>query len=243
MWWPKTFRRSASGRHRDGAALVAVLSTLFLGVGGAAADDDADALGPPPLYEELREARPEAVGRIRGGSLQIDRFSFELTDGDLYVVRMGEGIPIAIYLGRGTVRAWPPNGVEHQQLRKLIDEDFLEEEFERLVFWTTGDLGQRLAGLAAGPPGRRAGRAADLLEDRREELLERQLANPDSRVLMALWRAEAEPPLGASPRAPTSTPTSMAASTTGSRSRSSRATPRRCSSPASAADTSGPRSG
>ena len=182
--------------------LAVALSTAALALGSAAAqDDDEDAaLGPPPLYDELREARPEAVGSIRDGQLQIDRFAFELTDGDLYVVRVGERIPIAIYLGRGTVRAYPPNGVEHQQMRKLIDEDFLEEEFERLVFWTTGDVGDRLAALAAGPPGRQARRAADLLEDRREALLERQLANPDSRVLMALWRGAAAPPVEPPPR-------------------------------------------
>ena len=186
------------GRRRLSAALVAALSIASLGLGGAVADDGEEdaALGPPPLYDELRAARPEAAGRIRGGRLQIDRFVFELTEGDLYVVRTAERIPIAIYLGRGTVRAYPPNGVEHQQLRKLLDEDFLEEEFERFVFWTTGDVGERLAALAEGPPGRQARRAADLLEDRREALLERQLANPDSRVLMALWRAEADPPLG-----------------------------------------------
>ncbi len=183
-------------RRWGGAALVAALSTASPGLASAAADDGEDeALGPPPLYDELRDARPEGVGRIRGGRLEIDRFAFELTDGDVYVVRIGAHVPIAIYLGRGTLRAWPPDGVEHQQMRKLLDEDFLEEEFERLVFWTTGDVGARLAALASGPPGRRAGRAADLLEDRREELLERQLANPDSRVLMALWRAEADPPL------------------------------------------------
>ena len=190
------------GRHGVIAALLAVLLTAAPGPGAAAGmqDGEEDALGPPPLYDELRDARPEPVGRIRGGRLRIDRFAFELTDGDLYVVRMGERIPIAVYLGRGTVRAWPPNGVEHQQLRKLIDEDFLEEEFERLVFWTTGDVGERLEALAEGPPGRRAGRAADLLEDRREELLEGRVANPDSRVLMALWRAEADPPLAPPPR-------------------------------------------
>ncbi|MCY4027126.1 MAG: M1 family aminopeptidase [Acidobacteria bacterium] len=183
------------------AALVAALSTASPGLASAVADDGEDeALGPPPLYDELRDARPEGVGRIRGGRIEIDRFAFELTDGDVYVVRIGAHVPIAIYLGRGTLRVWPPNGVEHQQMRKLLDEDFLEEEFERLVFWTTGDVGARLAALASGPPGRRAGRAADLLEDRREELLERQLANPDSRVLMALWRAEADPRLEPPPR-------------------------------------------
>ena len=194
-------RGSRSVRRRGGAVLAAMLATGSPCFGAAAADDGEDeALGPPPLYDELREARPEAVGRIRDGRLEIDRFAFELTGGDLYVVRMGEHIPIAVYLGRGTVRAWPPNGVEHQQLRKLIDEDFLEEEFERLVFWTDGDVGRRLEAMAHGPPGRRARRAADLLEDRREELLEGRVANPDSRVLMALWRAAVDPPLGPPPR-------------------------------------------
>ena len=111
---------SRSVRRRGGAVLAAVLAIGSPCFGAAAADDAEDeALGPPPLYDELREARPEAVGRIRDGRLEIDRFAFELTGGDLYVVRLGEHIPIAIYLGRGTVRAWPPNGVEHQQLRMM----------------------------------------------------------------------------------------------------------------------------
>ena len=175
-------------------------ATFFLLFGGvASADDDEPGLGPPALYDELREAEPEPAGHIRGGRLWIDRFELDLERGDLFLTPPDGGRSrVAVFLGRGTVRAWPPDGVEHQQLRKLIDEDFLEEEFERFVFWFSGDLGERLRALVTDPPaaggGRRArrqrDRAADLLEDRREALLEDRLRNPDARIALDLWRAE-----------------------------------------------------
>ena len=164
------------------AAAVAALPGLVLAAG--ARGDDEDALGPPPAYEALVETRLEPAGRIDGGSLQIDRFEFELTGGDLYLLpRDDERVTVAVYLGDGVVRCYPPDGVEHQQVEKFLDEDFLEEEFDRFVFWLAGPAGRELRALAAGPPGRQAGRANDLLEDRREALLERRHENPDSRLL------------------------------------------------------------
>ena len=177
---------------------IAALAGLGLFAAPAAADDDEPGLGPPPLYDELREAEPEPAGHIRGGRLWIDRFELELERGDLYLTPpVGGDSHVAVFLGRGTVRAWPPDGVEHQQLRKLIDENYLEEEFERFVFWFTGDLDERLRGLVTealsaggGRRGRRQQeRAADLLEDRREALLEDRLRNPDARVALDRWRA------------------------------------------------------
>ena len=181
------------------SAFLAAASVLAAG-GAAQAADDEPGLGPPPLYEELREAEPEPAGHVRGGRLRIDRFEFTLERGDLYLTPPAGGRSrVAVFLGRGAVRAWPPDGVEHQQLRKLIDEDFLEEEFDRFVFWFTGDLDDRLRALVTDPP--RAGgarrarrqreRAADLLEDRRETLLEDRLRDPDARVALDLWRAAA----------------------------------------------------
>ena len=179
-------------------ATAVLLTAGALTPGAVAAAGDEPGLGPPPLYDELRAAEPEPAGHIRGGRLWIDRFEFELQDGDLYLVPpVGGHSPVAVYLGRGTVRAWPPDGVEHQQLRKLIDQDFLEEEFERFVFWFSGDLDERLRALVTEPPPARGGRrerrqrerAADLLEDRREALLEDRLRNPDARVALDLWQA------------------------------------------------------
>ncbi len=146
-------------------------------------------LGAPLLYDQLLEARPVPAGHIRGAELRVDRFSFALEDGDLYLWSPAEGGAAvgAVYLGSGVLRWYPPDGAEHHQLRRLADEDFIEDEFERLVFWFTSDVGERLSALADGVPGRDADRAADLLDDRRERLREDQLANPDSRVLMDLW--------------------------------------------------------
>ena len=202
-------RRSLPAARRSvwssSVAITAALLVAGAGVAArgtaSAADDEDDGLGPPALYDELRDARPEPAGHIRGGRLRVDRFEFELEEGNLYLIPPVAGrVPIAVYLGRGTVRAWPPDGVEHQQLRKLIDEDHLEEEFERAVFWFTGDLDARLRALAGGAPGREAKKAADVLADRREAQLEGRLFSPDSRVLMELWGRAAEPPLPAGDR-------------------------------------------
>ena len=189
---------SALFRRKPASCFVAAIAASMIAGSSARAADDEPGLGPPALYDELREAEPEPAGHIRGGRLWIDRFEFELERGDLYLIPpVGGRAPVAVYLGRGTLRAWPPDGVEHQQLRKLIDEDFLEEEFERFVFWFTGDLDERLRALVTEPPGagggrrarRQAERAVDLLEDRREALLEDRLRNPDARVLLRPWRS------------------------------------------------------
>ena len=195
----RSVSRSSSDALQLARTLVNTLTAIsLLGGAASAADDDEPGLGPPALYDALRAAEPEPAGHILGERLWIDRFEFELERGELYLVPpIGDRAPVAVYLGRGTVRAWPPDGVEHQQLRKLIDEDHLEEEFERFVFWFSGDLGERLRALVTEPPpaggGRRARRqlerAVDLLEDRRETLLEDRLRNPDARVALDLWQA------------------------------------------------------
>ena len=163
-------------------ALVAVpLATAALD------EDDAQLLGPPPAYTQLIDARLEPAGQIRDGRLRIDRFEFELSQGDLYLLAPVENqVAVAVYVGDGLVRCYPPDGVEHQQLEKLLDEDYLEEEFDRFVFWFTDDTADRLRDLADDTQGREARKANDLLKDRREELLERPAENPDSRLLVDL---------------------------------------------------------
>lgn len=189
--------------HRPSAALrfvrglAAALTATFLLTGAAvSADEDEPGLGPPPLYDDLRDAPLEPAGHVQGGRLRIDRFEIEIERGDLYLTApVGGRARTAVFLGRGTLRVWPPDGVEQQQLRKLVDDDFLEEEFERFVFWFTGDLDDRLREVVTQPPAdgrdrrarRQRERAADLLEDRRETLLEDRLRNPDARIALDLW--------------------------------------------------------
>ena len=184
----------------------------------AAGQDGSDGDEPrkPAAYQALVDAALEPAGRIDGGTLRVDRFEFELSGGNLYVLPNGGAAgDVAVYLGDGLVRAYPPDGVEHQQVEKFLDEDLLEERFDRFVFWLAGDAGARLRALAGGPPGQRAGRASDLLDDRREALLEHQFYNPDSRLLLEMPASAASPPITAGRR--TSTRRSTGTTTAGSR--------------------------
>ena len=149
-------------------------------------------LGPPPMYTALIEGELEPAGRIQNQRFTVDRFEFELTSGDLYLLAPLDGDPaIAVFLGDGVVRAYPPDGVEHQQVERFLDDDdLIEEPFDRFFFWFTDDTGLRLRALADGSPGRDIDDARDLLDDRREELLEHQLMNPDGRVLADLLTLE-----------------------------------------------------
>ena len=143
--------------RKAAAVILAVILAVAAAAPIAAQEDDTGGLGPPALYEELREAAPEPAGRIAPGArLQVDRFEFSFDGGDLYVVPpIGGRNTIAVYLGRGTLRAHPPDGVELQQFQKLIDADTIDEPFDRFVVWFTGDLGARLRALAdPGAPGR-----------------------------------------------------------------------------------------
>ena len=155
-------------------------------------DEDHEGLGPPPLYAELREAEVTHIGQIRDGRVRLDRFALELRDGHLYLApEIGGVVSTAVFLGDGLVRAYPPDAVEHHQLEKLSDEHRLEEEFDRLLLRFTDDMADRLRALAMPAPERDTGKANDLVEDRQEDRLERQLSNPDSRVFEDLLRRQA----------------------------------------------------
>ena len=180
--------------HLRTLILAVVLLTLPVAAqDGNEHDEEDPGLGPPALYDALLEAALEPAGHITDGRLTIDRMEFELTDGDLYLLTLEEQPLIAVFLGEGLIRCYPPDGVEHQQLEKFIDDDdFLEEDFDRFVFWFSDDTGERLQALADDTPGTDADDAADLLEDRREHLREDQLTNPDGRVVVDLFNLESD---------------------------------------------------
>ena len=187
------------GRALGGAVLAACVvagpaphTTALTAAAVQDDDDDDEGLGPPPLYDELRESQVTHAGQIRAARLRIDRFELELTDGHLYLApEIGGLVSTAVFLGDGLVRAYPPDAVEHHQLEKLSDEHHLEEAFDRLVLWFTDDTAGRLGALATPAPETDTDKANDLLERRRKERFERQLDNPDSRVLEDLLRRQA----------------------------------------------------
>ena len=171
-------------RHSSLVWLVGCLTvvTAFLSA------NEAQESSNPPLYEQLLSSDLIPIGQIKNGRITIDRFDFELTDGELYTISPVEDqIAIVVFLGEGVVRSYPPDGVEHQQLEKFLDdEDMLEETFERFVFWFSDDTGIQLREQVENITAENLDRAKDLLQDRRKNLLERQLINPDSRLLVDL---------------------------------------------------------
>jgi hypothetical protein len=179
----------------------ALLAALWLGPSPQATapasglsiqQDDDEGLGPPPLYDELREGKVTHAGQIHDGRLRIDRFEIALTDGHLYLAPEIDGIvSTAVFLGNGLVRGYPPDAIEHHQLKKLSDEHHLEEAFDRLFLRFTDDTADRLAALTSAAPERDTDKANDLLEERRRDRFKRQLINPDSRVLEDLLRRQA----------------------------------------------------
>lgn len=149
------------------ALLVMPAAILAVDINNQVNDEAREPLGPPPIYEELREARLEHAGRIRDGLLRTERFEFELTDGHLYLLAPVAGrVTAAVFLGDGQVRFYPPDAVEHHQLEKFLDADYLEESFDRIVFRFSDDTADRLRALANPAPEVDVNKANDLLEDR-----------------------------------------------------------------------------
>ena len=167
---------------------LVTLTLALLTVAAPEGQEDADGLGPPPLYKALIDGVLEPAGRLRDQRMTVDRFEFAFEDGDLYTLTPAGDVPsIVVFLGDGVVTSYPPDGVEHHQLERFLDnDDRLEQSFDRLIFWMTDDVGTRLRALADEHPGRDADDAQDVLDDRRDALLEHELKNPDARLLADL---------------------------------------------------------
>ena len=177
-----------------GAALVALgMATAAAARAGTPQDSDEEGPGRPPLYQELREAEVSYAGEIRGGRFRVDRFELELEEGRLYLApEIGGLVTAAVFVGDGRLRGYPPDAVEHHQLKRFSDEHQVDEAFDRLVLWSGDDTAERLRALAAPARERRRDteRANRLLRDRRRRLLEERNFNPESRILHDLWRRE-----------------------------------------------------
>ena len=194
---------SSLSRHLNGKApwpIFIFVATTLVPLSANPSEDDQNNLGVPPAYKALVEARLEAVGRITDSRVRIDRFEFELASGDLYLLPRIKGqATVAVYLGKGLVRCYPPDGVEQHQVKRFLEEDFLEERFDRFIFWITDQTADQLSDLADDTPGRDAQRANNLLDDRREALLKRQKKNPDSRVLVDFIQSPIVEPIDVRP--------------------------------------------
>ena len=85
------------------------MATAAAARAGTAQDSDEEGPGPPPLYQELREAEVSYAGEIRGGRFRVDRFEIELQEGRLYLVpEIGGAVSTAVFVGDGRLRGYPP---------------------------------------------------------------------------------------------------------------------------------------
>ena len=149
-------------------------------------------IGSPPTYQELRNVRLEHAGHIRNRRLRKDRFEFEFEVGHLYLLEPVEDrITGAVFLGKGKLRFFPPDAIEQHQLKKFLNTDYLDESFDRAVFRFSDNTATQLKALIEPTKHRNVKTANKLLENRREELLDRQLINLDSRLLADLLVAQA----------------------------------------------------
>lgn len=183
------------------SAALALLASLHTGVassrtgipGGFPQDKGTENAKTPPLYDTIRDAKLVHAGQILDGSFRLDRFELKLTDGHLYLAPQTNGVvTTVVFLGNGLIRGYPPDAVEHHQLKKLSDRHHVEETFDRLLIWSAGDVSNQMRALATPTDERDTDRANRLLESRREARLHQQLDNPDSRVLNDLLRRQAE---------------------------------------------------
>ena len=163
------------------AATVGIVTVSVVTMLGGAQEKETAA--PPAVYEQLRAARLHHAGRVHDRTLRVDRFEFQFADGQLFLLDPVAGyVTGAVFIGKGTVRAFPPDAVEHQQLRKLLDADMLEDRFERLVLRFSDASAYRLEALADQGPDQSVASAQQLFDDQREARFKDLLENPDSRI-------------------------------------------------------------
>ena len=173
--------------------VTAVLLAIALLPGGASAQtpaQDPGTIGSEAIYTALR-----SVGFDGSRSLTLENMSlergpavFHLDSGVWIPLRtVGERVTGAVFLGDGRFDFNPPPGVEQDQLVKFAGSPTLTERFTALYLRFTDDTARQVASRAVpAGAGANVGRARDLHEDRREELLEKQNLNLDARLLMDL---------------------------------------------------------
>src|SRR4030095_15752985 len=146
-------------------------------------DKEKGPAAPPAVLEQLRAARLHHAGRVHDRTLRVDRFEFQFADGQLFLLDPVAGyVTGAVFIGKGTVRAFPPDAVEHQQLRKLLDADMLEDRFERLVLRFSDASAYQLETLADSGPDQSAARGQQLFDTHTGGRFKDLLENPDSRI-------------------------------------------------------------
>ena len=77
-------------RHSSLVWLVGCLTVVTAFLSASEAQESSN----PPLYEQLLSSDLIPIGQIKNGRITIDRFDFELTDGELYTISPVEDLSL-----------------------------------------------------------------------------------------------------------------------------------------------------
>src|SRR5256714_1583191 len=143
--------------------------------------DTAGALPAPNRYEPVLDqfrrmtARGDSVALVRNLSLQRDAIRFQLEDGTLYLATPVEGRTIAaIFIGQGTVAFTPPLEIERGEVRRILGDSVVNSRISAAAFVFTDSTLSELRRQAGFHAGGDAGRAAGVLHDALDRLVDGQ---------------------------------------------------------------------
>lgn len=175
--------------------LAPLLATVVLSAAAGPAAPGPPALPEPPdLYAALRQVELRHAGQVRDATFEVDRARIHLQEGELYLTEPVHGIVTgAVFRGEGRFELEPPDAIERHQVKRFLDEERVDLEFEEAVLRFTGDHGERLAALARTGGSDDTDRARRLWRDRHDKALKDRYANLHSRVLEDLLDGDVTP--------------------------------------------------
>lgn len=154
----------------------------------------AQSSGPPEgqaLYDALKNFELQSKASVSNLSLKRDRGEMTFS-GDFYFTAPINGkVTGAVFIGKGTFLAEaPPIPFEKENLKRFLDEEKVESDFETAVLRFTDDTYEAITAGASASPATVPGNALDLAKDLEPRLLEETGANISSRLAVSLSNNE-----------------------------------------------------
>ncbi|HVH67129.1 MAG TPA: M1 family aminopeptidase [Gemmatimonadales bacterium] len=182
--------------------LISVTSLLAASTAAAQQSDSARlglaaavAPGPEqyePVFDQLSKMKPrgDSVAVVHNLSLRRDAIHFQLADGKLYLATPVAARTIAvIFVGQGSVGFAPPLAIERHEVRRSLGDSVLSSGITAAVLVFTDSTLSELARQVKFGPGGDVGRAADVLHDALDRLVDgRDVVQPT--LISAVMNAE-----------------------------------------------------
>jgi hypothetical protein len=156
-------------------------------------NEDSNENSPQQLYSSITAYRIAYSSSIQDLKLIRDASSFEFKSGRIDIIEPVRGrYHAAVFEGEGLFILSPPTQIERDQLKKFIESEKLEEEFENAVFRFTDDTGEDLMaalGIESLPDAPEQQESKECRESK-TRIMKQHLRNIDSRVLCDIVSGE-----------------------------------------------------